>query len=105
MCCPSPSCAGSLQPAPEAVSPRFAPAPHSFELLDGFVRCEKCRAEYPVVAGVLILADDVKTYVISHYSLLLACAAAEEVLGPDMLRYLRSNGYDLIELNRRDYSY
>src|SRR5437879_5194048 len=93
MCCPAPSCGGSLRLRPQVVQPRFAPAPRSSHLIEGFVGCEKCRAEYPVVAGVLILADDVKTYVSSHYSLLLTCAAAEGVLGPDMLEHLRASGY------------
>ena len=103
--CPEPSCAGSLQLEPKAIRPRFAPVAHSCELMEGVVRCDQCLAEYPVVAGVLIVHEDMKTYVSAHYSLLLTCAAAEGVLGPDMLQYLRSNGYDLIELNRRDYSY
>src|SRR5262245_17297825 len=105
MRCPRPTCAGPLQLAPQVVRPRLAPPPHAFELIEGFVCCEKCRGEYPVVAGVLILPEDVKTYVCSHYSLLLTCATAEGVLGPDMLQYLRSHGYEFIHLNRRDHSY
>jgi SAM-dependent methyltransferase len=89
----------------KAVKPRFAPAPHAHELLEGFVLCDKCRTEYPVIAGVLILAEDIKTYVSSHYSLLLTCAAAEGALGPEMLRYLRSSGYDFIQLNTCDHFY
>src|SRR5438046_3941279 len=103
MRCPVPTCAGSLQLAPQVVPPRFAQPPHEFELIEGFVSCEKCRGEYPVLAGVLLLPDDVKTYVCSHYSLLLTFAAAEGVLGPDMLQYLRSHGYEFIHVDRREY--
>jgi SAM-dependent methyltransferase len=105
LCCPAESCAGSLELESAVVPPRFAQAPHSRELLEGFVRCVRCRADYPVVAGVLLLPADPRTYVSAHYSLLLTCAAAEGALGPEMLHYLRSAGYELIELNRRDYSY
>jgi uncharacterized protein YbaR (Trm112 family) len=104
MACPAPSCAGSLQVDRKAVQPRFAAEP-AHELLEGFVRCENCRRDYPVVAGIAILVEDVKTYLSSHYALLLTCAVAEGVLGPDMLGYLRANGYDLIELNQREHSY
>src|SRR5262245_21822119 len=94
MRCPRTTCAVSLQLAPQVIRPRFAQPPPALELIEGFVCCEKCRAEYPVVAGVLILPEDVKTYVSSHYSLLLTCAAAEGVLGAEMLQYLRSHGYE-----------
>src|SRR3954454_12865376 len=90
LCCPSPSCAGTLRLEPAGVRPSLAPAPHSHEVIEGLVCCEACHTEYPNVAGVLILADDVRTYVSAHYALVLTCAAAEGVLGPEMLHHLRA---------------
>jgi SAM-dependent methyltransferase/uncharacterized protein YbaR (Trm112 family) len=103
LCCPT--CPGSLQLDPKVVEPRFAAAAHASELLEGFLTCDQCPAQYPVVAGVLLLPEDIKTYLSSHYALLLTCAAAEGVLGLGMLQYLRAQGYEFIELNQRDYSY
>src|SRR5262249_27794443 len=75
------------------------------ELLEGVICCDQCHAEYPVVAGVLILAADPRSYVGRHYSSLLTSAAAEGVLGPPMMQYLQSNGYDFLEPIRPDDTY
>lgn len=36
------------------------------EVLSGELKCKKCRASYPILAGVAVLVKDVRSYLLSH---------------------------------------
>lgn len=63
------------------------------EVLEAIVRCQSCQETYPIIAGVLILVPDIKTYLAHSYSDILAAAAP--CISAHMLSYLAGLGLDL----------
>lgn len=39
---------------------------HQNEIYSGQLRCRECRSEFPIIAGVAILVDDVRGYLLEH---------------------------------------
>lgn len=42
-----------------------APA-ETFDVIEGHLKCTRCKTEFPILAGVAILVDDVHSYLIGH---------------------------------------
>lgn len=65
----------------------------SEEVLEGIVCCKTCGAMYPIIAGILILAGAIKTYLAQHYSEIMSVAASS--VSAAMVAYLQKEGCDL----------
>lgn len=64
------------------------------EVLEGIVECRSCGEEYPIICGVLILVNGIKTYLAQNYSDIMSVAVAQGV-SKAMIAYLQKGGYDL----------
>jgi ubiquinone/menaquinone biosynthesis C-methylase UbiE/uncharacterized protein YbaR (Trm112 family) len=71
-------------------------ADDSTEILEGLVRCETCHEEYPIIAGILILVNNIRTYLASEFSLITNVAASS--ISRHMLDYIYERGYDLHDM-------
>jgi SAM-dependent methyltransferase len=63
------------------------------EVLEGLVICQKCHEWYPIIAGVLVLVNNVRTYLASEFSVITNAAAAS--VSRELLNYIYERGYDL----------
>lgn len=66
------ACHGSLRL--ERVLTTWAEDPQ--DLLEGILRCARCRAEYPIVCGIPILHHDTPKYLRNHYHFLVGSGRA-----------------------------
>jgi SAM-dependent methyltransferase len=89
-------CYGQLEIS-ESVIPLVHSDKSPSEILEGIVRCLSCGEEYPIICGVLILVNDVKTYLARYYSEIMSAAALCDI-SKDMVAYLQKGGYDLHDM-------
>jgi SAM-dependent methyltransferase len=75
------------------------------ELHEGIVLCEKCGANFPVVAGVPIFVTDLPNYFRPRYSSLMAASSTEQGPSQQLLAYLQREGIDCIEMSNQGYNY
>lgn len=59
-------CASELELHPvRSIAIEAAPL-NTFDVLEGHLECTRCKTQYPILAGVAILVDDVHSYLIGH---------------------------------------
>ena len=61
------------------------------ELEEGILICRECGREFPIVCGMAVLADPLRTYLTQHLSELLV-SVTDFHISQDMKTYLRDNG-------------
>ena len=67
----------------------------STETIEGILVCQSCGAEYPIIAGVLMLVGDIKTYLAQHASEIVRLGASS--ISAPMMAYLQHVGANLHE--------
>ncbi len=87
------SCRGQLALCDNSV-PIVHSAGDSSEVLEGIVSCRNCRNEYPIICGVLLLAQEIKTYLVQHYSEIMSIAVVQGI-SKSIVSYLQEGGYEL----------
>lgn len=86
-------CQGHLGFSKSPVPLARAKNDHS-EVLEGMVQCRSCGEEYPIICGVLILVNGIKTYLAQNYSNIMSVAVAQDV-SKAMIAYIQKGGYEL----------
>lgn len=86
-------CKGALALSKEPLPAVYTRGGSPEEVTEGVVLCQNCGAEYPIIAGVLILIGHVKTYLAQHYSEIMSIVASN--VSAPMVSYLQKVGYDL----------
>jgi len=71
LACPAPGCAGPLSPLPSFDTRHDG----SDEIIEAILVCGECGADYPVIAGVALLENDLGTYFGAFWPEIQACAA------------------------------
>ncbi len=86
--CPAGGCQGALSPINSF--PPIWNSSDSTELVEGVLKCNRCRLEYPVILGVALLETDLQSYLSVFWSEIESCAAAvpDTPLSRSMRTYL-----------------
>ncbi len=91
LACPAPGCAGPLSPL-ESFEPRYL-GPE--EIVEAILVCGSCGADYPVIAGVALLENDLGSYLGAFWSEIEACAASDEgTISAELRSYMGVAGAD-----------
>src|SRR5262245_40608818 len=67
---------------------------HAGDLLEGTLACHACRAEYPIISGVLVLVRDVGAYLTRYCRDVLSSAALHGTVSDDLTRWLERHHPD-----------
>jgi uncharacterized protein YbaR (Trm112 family) len=59
------SCEGELELFSPIESPKEIQE-KAYEVHSGMLRCRSCKAEFPILAGIAVLVDDVRSYLLEH---------------------------------------
>jgi len=63
------------------------------EIVEGLLRCTRCRAEYPILCSLAVLLPETLTWLRSNYSTILNVAVEQGItISRSMLDYLHFNG-------------
>lgn len=81
--CPKKKKGGALCASPLSLETKDD---HSMEVVSGLLRCGKCQSRFPILAGVAILVDDVRSYIVEHVK-----GIAQVVSDSDIPREYRSD--------------
>lgn len=87
----------------ELVSPTVVDRENVVELLEAVLICERCRSEYPIIAGVLVAVRDVATYLKRQFGSIVSNSMLCGGLSPQLLAYMRDKGYHLAKVECREY--
>jgi SAM-dependent methyltransferase len=66
------------------------------DVLEGLLRCQKCQVDYPIICGVLILLNEVKTYLAQTYGEIISTAGVDGI-SRTMASYLQQGHNDLFD--------
>lgn len=86
-------CHGALHLDESAVAAAYADGHR--DLLEGVLSCTRCGTGYPVIAGVGILLDDVRSWLRANYYYVIEGAARAGGLGLELMRWLDRHGWHL----------
>lgn len=72
------------------------------DVMEGGVRCEECKAWYPIIGGVLLLLHRPKEYLAARYPSIVSQAGMYGGLSQELLTWLRDQHFDLYDLARHE---